>query len=240
MTPDVLTVSPAPCRLVGGAFAVLVQVLLCVVAFVALFFKWVRETARYEALSRRGSRRGSRLRRRLRRRSVRPSKFVEGTAAAQAGILRGRLARVQRFSGSGSGAHQNQDARRPRPSDQCAWYLINYIADCFVGILRNPSLRLLEWTAAAHSARERLQRACNYYVHGGNEPSVHVWAHPRGPCPHSSTASACSLLSPARQTAWAIWTFCRAGGGDRPHPEIELVVVMVVLPSLSQRVRVFG
>jgi hypothetical protein len=35
----VLTVSPAPCRLVGGAFAVVVQALLCVVAFVALFFK---------------------------------------------------------------------------------------------------------------------------------------------------------------------------------------------------------
>ena len=133
MTPDVLTVSPAPCRLVGGAFAVLVQVLLCVVAFVALFFKWVRETARSEALSRRGSRRGSRLPgggrpgRSFREWSFDVSKqgFSAVVSHAFNVFLAVVLAHTKIKMRAGPAVHP----------DQCAWYLINYIADCFVGIL---------------------------------------------------------------------------------------------------------
>ena len=179
MTPDVLTVSPAPCRLVGGAFAVLVQVLLCVVlSWRSSSSGW--ETARYEALSRRGSRRGSRLPgggrpgRSFREWSFDVSKqgFSAVVSHAFNVFLAVVLAHTKIKMRAGPAVHP----------DQCAWYLINYIADCFVGILLIfLLLRLLEWT----SATTRLATlASGILCARRNRPRARLGAAVRCLCPH--------------------------------------------------------
>ena len=247
-TGSVLTVSPAPCRLVGGAFAVVVQALLCVVAIVALFFKWVRETAHEHTRSRRS--RARRERGRERTGDASEGDRFSG-AYERAERPRGRSFREWSFDVSKQGfsaivshafniflavvlAHTKikYHAGPAVHPDQCAWYLINYIADCFFGVLLIfLLLRAVEATARRLGSRA-LAESGNYYVHGGGEPSTRVWALQCAVFVLITLISKCMLALVLIPLAKPLGQFGLFFAQPlREHPEIELVVVMVLFPA---------
>ena len=266
-----LVVAPAPCRLVGGAFAVVVQALLCLVAFIALFFKWVREMTHghdmekqhwwqmtlqgdvtdaanavrtgattFAEESRVSTMKGGR---RLHRRAVRSFREWSFDVSKQAFsavvshafniVLAVVLAHTKIHYHDGPAVHP----------DQCAWYLINYIADCIFGVLLIYFLlRLVEHTAHRLGS-QALAESGNYYEHIGGagsssgnqkwqEPSVRIWLLQCTAFVLITLVSKCMLalvLIPLAKPLGQFGLFLAQP--LKAHPELELVVVMVVFPA---------
>ena len=210
----------------GGAFAVLVQVLLCVVAFVALFFKWVRETAQDRHHFRKQlsyqETPVAQVRRSFREWCFDVSKqgFSAVVSHAFNIILAMVLAHTKIKFHAGPAVHP----------DQCAWYLINYICDCFFGVLLIYALLKLAEATARRLGSTAIAESGNYGEPG--DPSVRIWSIQCAIFVFITLVSKCLLalvLIPFAKPLGQFGLFL-----SQPlkfHPELELVIVMVIFPA---------
>ena len=122
-SPDPVVGAPSPCRLVSGKFAIILQFLLVIMCLVALFFKWAREI-----------RAGEKSEKQETDNECQARSFTEWLMDISKQAISAAVIHVANIVMALALAHIKISNNPHVHPDQCAWYLINYIIDVFVGL----------------------------------------------------------------------------------------------------------